>query len=228
MTLPPLQAGAVLLDIEGTLGSKTFLSQVLAPYAQQHLRDYVDRHRDAPMVAQALLDTQALAGDAASDPVDILQHWISQDRKAPPLKKLQGLIWRRGFEQGAFQGHLFIDAVRALQRWRQAGVPLAIYSSGSVQAQQLYFGHSVAGDLRPWLSAYFDTDVGAKVEAASYARIAQALGQPAAQVLFLSDSVAELQAARSVGMQVLHVVREDTVADARFTSLTSFDGLQIQ
>ena len=228
MMLPPLQASAVLLDIEGTLGSKTFLSQVLAPYAQQHLRDYVDRHRDTPVVAQALLDTQALAGDTVSDPVGILLHWISQDRKAPPLKKLQGLVWRRGFEQGAFQGHLFIDAVRALQRWHQAGVPLAIYSSGSVQAQQLYFGHSVAGDLRPWLSAYFDTDIGAKVEAASYACIALALGQPAAQVLFLSDSVAELQAARSVGMQVLHVVREDTVADARFTSLTSFDGLQIQ
>lgn len=218
----------MLLDIEGTLGSKAFLSQVLAPYAQQRLRDYVDRHRNDPVVARALQDTQALSGETSTDPVDTLLHWISQDRKAPPLKKLQGLIWRSGFEQGAFQGHLFPDAVLALERWHRAGVPLAIYSSGSVQAQQLYFGHSVAGNLLPWLSAHFDTDIGAKMDAASYVHISRALGLAPEQVLFLSDSVAELFAARTADLQVLHVVREDTVADSRFTTISDFSGLIVQ
>lgn len=232
-----VRAAAVLLDVEGTVGSKAFLADVLYPYARQHLPGYVLRHRDDPAVVQVLHDTRALSlqdgtedieGSAAADPVQTLLDWIAQDRKAPPLKKLQGLVWRRGFEEGAFQGHLFPDAVQALRRWHAACVPLAIYSSGSVQAQQLYFGHSVAGDIRPWLHAHFDTDVGPKVEPQSYARIAQALGHPPHQVLFVSDSVAELQAARAAGLQVLHAVREDTAPDPQFTSLHDFARLQVE
>jgi enolase-phosphatase E1 len=223
-----LQAATVLLDIEGTIGSKAFVTEVLYPYSRQHLRAYVDLNRNDPVVTQALDDTQALSGAAQADPVDTLLDWIAQDRKARPLKKLQGLIWQRGFEEGAFQGHLFPDAVRALQRWRDAGVGLAIYSSGSIQAQKLYFGHSVAGNLLPWFHAHFDTDVGAKVESASYARIAEALGHDPEQILFLSDSVAELRAARAAGLQVLHVVREDTVADPQFTGVHDFAGLQVE
>lgn len=223
-----LRAAAVLLDVEGTMGSKAFLTEVLYPYAQQHLRDYVAQHPDDPGVVQALRDTQALSGDTGADPVHTLLDWIAQDRKAPPLKKLQGMVWRRGFEEGAFQGHLFPDAVQALRRWHEAGIPLAIYSSGSVQAQQLYFGHSVAGNILPWFAAHFDTDVGAKVEPQSYGRIAQALGRAPEQVLFLSDSVAELQAARMAGLQVLHTVREDTAPDLRFTSVRDFSRLHIE
>ncbi|MDR7307423.1 acireductone synthase [Rhodoferax saidenbachensis] len=222
------QAAVVLLDIEGTIGSKTFLTQVLAPYARNHLRTYIAQHADLPAVAQALQDTVALADTPNVDAVDTLLQWIAEDRKAPPLKKLQGLVWQKGFEGGDFQGHLYADAVAALQHWHAEGLPLAIYSSGSVQAQHLYFAHSVAGNLRPWFHSHFDTDSGAKVEAASYLRIAQALGQAPAEVLFASDSVAELQAAQIAGLQVVHVVREDTAPDARFASVQSFVELQVQ
>ncbi len=221
------EAAVVLLDIEGTIGSKTFLTQVLAPYAREYLRSYIAQHQDLPAVVQALQDTVALSGTPGVDPVDTLLEWIDQDRKAPPLKKLQGLVWQAGFEGGAFQGHLFPDAVDALRQWHAQGLPLAIYSSGSVQAQHLYFAHSVAGNLRPWFVAHFDTDSGAKVEAASYGRIAAALGQAPARVLFASDSVAELQAAQTAGLQVVHVVREDTAPDARFAGVHSFAEFQV-
>ena len=224
----PFQAAALLLDIEGTIGSTRFLTDVLAPYARQHLRAYIAHHRHLPAVARALQDTVALSGTPLADPVETLLQWIAEDRKAPPLKKLQGLVWQRGFEGGDFQGHLYPDAVAALQQWHAEGLPLAIYSSGSVQAQHLYFAHSVAGNARPWFSAHFDTDTGAKVEAASYVRIAQTLGHAPAQILFASDSVAELQAAQTAGLQVVHVVREGTAPDARFASVQSFDELQIQ
>lgn len=223
-----LQAATVLLDIEGTIGAKAFVTGVLYPYARQHLRAYVDLHRDDPFVAQALSDTVALSGAAAADPVDTLLEWIAQDRKAPPLKKLQGRVWQRGFETGAFHGHLYPDAVEALRRWRRAGVALAVYSSGSVQAQRLYFGHSVAGDLLPWFQAHFDTDVGAKGESASYTRIAAALGRAPGEVLFLSDSAAELRAAHGAGLQVLQVVREDTAADPQFRGVADFAELRIE
>jgi enolase-phosphatase E1 len=222
-----LRAATVLLDVEGTIGSKTFLSQVLAPYARDHLPAYIAAHATEPAVAQALHDTRALAGIPGADATHVLLDWIAQDRKAPPLKKLQGLVWRKGFEEGAFAGHLFDDAVQALRAWHAAGLPLAIYSSGSVQAQKLYFSHSAAGNVAHWFTAHFDTDVGAKTAVSAYLQIAQKLHQIPWNLLFLSDSAAELEAAQGAGLQVVQVVREDTVADARFAQVQSFDQLQV-
>ena len=224
-------AAWVLLDIEGTIGSKLFLKDVLAPYAAHKLPGFVAAHRDQAEVAKALAETRTLAGlpDGAGegDAVAILLQWIAADRKAPPLKKLQGLVWRNGFESGAFQGHLFADAIQAIQRWSGRAIPLAVYSSGSVGAQKLYFTHSVAGDMTAHLQAYFDTDVGAKTETASYQKIAHALQTAPERVLFLSDSAQELHAARSAGMQAIQVVREDTVADPKLPHVRDFSALTV-
>jgi len=222
------RAAALLLDIEGTLGSKAFVSQVLYPYSHRHLRAYLARHAQEPVVQQALRDTLALAGQPAADPAGLLLAWIAQDRKAPPLKTLQGLIWQDGYESGAFAGHLYPDALAALQRWHQRGIPLAIYSSGSVRAQRLYFEHSVAGNLLPWFDRHFDTAIGAKTEVDSYLRIAQAWGQAPERILFLSDNPAELQAAQGAGLQWLHVRREDTDVAPGFAAVTDFSAIELE
>jgi enolase-phosphatase E1 len=219
-------AAWVLLDIEGTIGSKLFLKDVLAPYAARKLPGFIADHQDQPEVASALTETRTLAGLPEGDAVAILLQWIAEDRKAPPLKKLQGLVWRHGFESGEFQGHLFADAVQTILQWSDHAIPLAIYSSGSVAAQKLYFSHSVAGNITARLQAHFDTDVGAKTDAVSYQRIAQALQQSPDRVLFLSDSAQELHAARSAGMQVIQVVREDTVADAALPHIRDLSELK--
>ncbi|MBI5450610.1 MAG: acireductone synthase [Gammaproteobacteria bacterium] len=200
---------AIVTDIEGTTSSLSFVKDVLFPYARQHIGSFVRDHATQHDVAPLLGDVAALAGRPLSiaDTVAQLERWIDEDRKVTPLKTLQGMLWARGYRDGAFQGHVYDDAVVALQAWRDAGIRLYVYSSGSVQAQKLLFAHTGRGDLTPLFSGYFDTHIGAKTEAESYHRIALAVGLPPVQLLFLSDIGPELDAARSAGLHTVWLVR---------------------
>jgi enolase-phosphatase E1 len=193
------QTKAILLDIEGTTSSIAFVAEVLFPYARERLPAYVAAHREevAPILAE-------VPGD---DPVATLIEWIDEDRKATPLKTLQGMIWAEGYADGNLKGHVYPDTPEALARWQAKGVPVYIYSSGSVQAQKLIFGHSVAGDLTPMLSGYFDTQVGGKREMESYVRIAQSIDLAPEQILFVSDIYEEILAAQAAGLQALLIDR---------------------
>ncbi|OQW44828.1 MAG: 2,3-diketo-5-methylthio-1-phosphopentane phosphatase [Proteobacteria bacterium SG_bin6] len=206
---------AILTDIEGTTSSIDFVAQVLFPYARERLPDYCVAHAEA--VAPILAE---VAASAPADPIETLLRWIDEDRKATPLKELQGLIWADGYASGAFTGHVYADAVRGLRRWHAGGLKLYIFSSGSVAAQKLLFGHSDAGDLTPLFSGYFDTKTGPKREAASYAAIAAAIGVAPDAVLFLSDTPEEVGAARAAGMRALRVDRSHGAGD-----VVDFDGV---
>lgn len=143
--------------------------------------------------------------------------WLmDRDRKSTALKSLQGKVWKAGFESGELKGTLFDDVPEALRRWAAEG-RVAIYSSGSVEAQKLLFGHTNFGDLRPLIAGYFDTRTGPKMESASYAAIAKAMDVAPGEAVFFSDSVKELDAAREAGMETRLVVREGNavVEDAR-------------
>lgn len=202
---------AILTDIEGTTSAVSFVFEVLFPYAARHLPDFVREHADEPAVALQLQAVREASGEGDADVprvIEILLEWIAEDRKATPLKALQGMIWAQGYRAGQLKGHVYPDAVEALKRWKAAGYGLYVYSSGSIQAQQLIFGCSEAGDLTPLFSGYFDTTTGPKREAASYARIADAIGCAAGELLFLSDIVEELDAARQAGLQTLGLARE--------------------
>ncbi|PJK10715.1 acireductone synthase [Lysobacteraceae bacterium NML120232] len=192
----------VLTDIEGTTSSISFVKDVLFPYAHRALPGFVAEHGQRPEVRR-WLDAVAEETGAADDATIVrqLQQWIDQDRKHTALKALQGLIWQAGYQSRDFTAHIYPDVAPKLQQWHQEGIALAVYSSGSVAAQKLFFGNSDAGDLLPLFSAYFDTETGHKREATSYARIAQALKRAPANVLFLSDVVEELDAAREAGMR---------------------------
>ncbi|MBU3058373.1 acireductone synthase [Pseudomonas indica] len=202
---------AILTDIEGTTSAVSFVFDVLFPYAARHLPDFVRQHAAEPAVAAQLDATRAEAGEPGADAervIDILLGWIAEDRKTTPLKALQGMVWEQGYRAGQLKGHVYPDAVEALKRWQEEGYRLYVYSSGSIQAQKLIFGCSDAGDLSPLFSGYFDTTSGPKREATSYGRIAQAIGLPAADILFLSDVVQELDAAREAGMATCGLARE--------------------
>ena len=194
---------AIVTDIEGTTSSIAFVHEVLFPYASERLPDYVRKYCDAPDVAPLLraVREEAEAPDADVERViDILLEWIADDRKATPLKTLQGMVWRHGYEQGDFTGHIYDDAAEKLREWAEAGIDLYVYSSGSVGAQKLLFHYSDAGDLRPLFRGYFDTEVGPK-----------RIGIDPAEVLFLSDVADELDAAKEAGMQTTQLVRDDEV-----------------
>jgi enolase-phosphatase E1 len=196
---------AILLDIEGTTSSISFVADELFPYAARHLPAYIAAHPEqvAPILAQ-------VPGD---DPVATLLRWIEEDRKETPLKTLQGLVWAQGYADGTLKGHVYPDTPEALHRWHAAGIPVHIYSSGSIAAQKLIFGHSLAGDLTPLLSGYFDTTTGPKREPASYTRIAAALGLPPGDILFVSDMAPEIDAARAAGLQARLIDRAGGPAD---------------
>jgi enolase-phosphatase E1 len=229
-----IRARAVLVDVEGTTSTIAFVHEVLFPYADAHLDAYVAAHRDEPEVAQALRDAARLAGLAPdADDAAVLAHlhdWIAHDRKATPLKTLQGLIWAEGYAQTGLRGHVYPDAAAGLRRWHAAGLRLYVYSSGSVQAQRVLFANSVHGDLTPLFSGHFDTAVGSKREAASYRVIADAVGLAPQDVVFLSDVDAELDAARAAGMQTVRLLRPaDTPAGATTAhpSAVSFDEIHV-
>ncbi len=200
----------VLTDIEGTTSSISFVVDVLFPYSRDHMLSFLAAHTGDPVVAEQLAEVRRLADspDATIDALgQILLTWIAEDRKITPLKALQGMIWAQGYAEGVLQGHVYDDVPGALRQWADQGLRLAVYSSGSVAAQRLIFGHTAYGDLTPLFSAYFDTTVGGKREASSYRAIAEQLGVKPAEVLFLSDIVQELDAARLAGLRTCGLER---------------------
>ncbi|MCT9930105.1 acireductone synthase [Planotetraspora sp. A-T 1434] len=198
------QISWIILDIEGTTSSTESVHVGLYAYARPRLGSWIDGHPDDPEVRAAVADTCRQAGlpeDATTaDVVKALHEWMDGDVKATPLKTLQGQIWAAGFAAGELTAHFFPDVPAALREWHESGRRLAVFSSGSVASQRPWFKHTEAGDLSALVERHFDTvNAGPKREAASYARIAEALGEPGGRLLFLSDVPAELDAAVAAG-----------------------------
>lgn len=216
----------LLLDIEGTTTPIDFVYEVLFPYARAHAREYLGSHLESEELKVEIeaffrenaedklrgLDAPSLADPPERDSLVTYIHWLmDRDRKSTPLKALQGKIWEEGYHRGELRGVVFEDVPRAFERWRQEGKQICIFSSGSVLAQKLLFSHTEAGDLTGYIDRYFDTNMGAKAEPASYTRIADALARDPSETLFVSDVVAELDAARSAGMPTRLCVRPGNV-----------------
>jgi enolase-phosphatase E1 len=214
----PLPPGvqAVLTDIEGTTTSISFVYDVLFPYAEARLEEYCSKPDPGPELAGVLSRLRSEYEDeirqGASVPgfgngAPYARHLMSLDRKSTGLKALQGLIWDEGYRTGALRSHVFPDVPGALAAWRDAGARLRVFSSGSVRAQQLLFGHTEYGDLSGLFEGFHDTTTGPKQEAASYRAIAGAFDLPSEAILFLSDVRGELDAAVEAGMLTGMLVR---------------------
>ena len=215
----------VLLDIEGTTTPIDFVYQVLFPFVRAHLADYLRRNinsedlqHDLLMLRQEHLKDLKQASappDWVDEPlqarIESVANYIfwlmDRDRKSTGLKSVQGKVWQQGYERGELKGHVFPDVPPALRRWSSRNLDTRIFSSGSVLAQKLLFAHTEAGDLTAFLRGYFDTTTGAKTSAESYHRITNEFHLPASEVLFISDTTAEVDAAQRAGMQTLLCVR---------------------
>lgn len=222
---------AIVTDIEGTTSSIRFVKDVLFPYARRRLPAFIVTHADTPEVQHWLAEAAKEAHFVAAEQqemIDLLVRWIDDDKKSTALKALQGMIWREGYEGGEYQAHVYPEVAAKLAEWKAAGLPLYVYSSGSVAAQQLFFGYSEAGDLSGLFSGWFDTETGPKRAADSYRAIATAIGLEPAQVLFLSDIVEELDAAADAGMATVLLARDEggCPAEARHRCVTNFDAIQ--
>ncbi|AXI83730.1 acireductone synthase [Xylella taiwanensis] len=202
---------AIVTDIEGTTSSISFVKDVLFAYARRALPDFIHEHRGHPDVKHWLNQVIHDSGQEISEDalVTTLQSWIDEDRKHTALKALQGMIWASGYQKADFTAPIYPDAAERLRAWHAAKVPLYVYSSGSVPAQQLFFSHSNAGDLSGLFSGWFDTETGGKREHTSYQRIAKHIGIAPAGILFLSDVIAELDAAAYAGMKTVLIDRRE-------------------
>jgi enolase-phosphatase E1 len=221
---------AMLLDIEGTTTAVAFVYEVLFPYARKHLEEFLRSHAGedsleadlARLRVEQVGDPQQSSATAA----DYLIWLMDRDRKSTALKSIQGKIWEEGYRRGKLRGSVYEDVPRAFNRWSRMGRRIAIFSSGSVLAQKLLFGNTAEGDLTGYLDGYFDTTIGPKKEAESYARIALSLGLPASDVLFVSDVVAELEGARAAGMATALCVRLPSAEPPQWSrTIQSFDEL---
>ncbi|MDP6444936.1 MAG: acireductone synthase [Pirellulaceae bacterium] len=234
---------AILLDIEGTTSSVSFVYDVMFPFVRRELAAFLSKHWDDADVQRAAAAIAQDAGAASldewtgdDDPTRLREQVAAEvtrlmdgDVKATGLKQLQGLIWRSGFESGEMQAHVYDDVPPALRRWKTGGIDVRIYSSGSIQAQKLFFGHTVAGNLLDLLNGHYDTTTGPKMRADSYRAIGDAFAVDANEILFLSDIPAELDAAATAGMQTGLVSRPGNapVDDSNHARLTSFDEIEM-
>ena len=222
---------AIVTDIEGTTSSISFVKDVLFPYARRRLPAYVETHSDTLEVQHWLHEAAKEAGiveASRQEIIELLLRWIDEDRKSTALKALQGMTWQEGFEAGEYRAHMYPEVSARLHAWRGDGLRLYVYSSGSVQAQKLFFRYSEAGDLGPLFAGYFDTETGPKREQRSYERIVEALGERPEHVLFLSDVEQELDAARAAGLQTGWLLRPPLAmpAQPRHPAYASFDAIQ--
>jgi len=206
----------ILLDVEGTTSSISFVYDVLFTHAKAHVGEFLAARGTDPAIrelARAIAEAAGAGPEAAAVAADPARaalaaiDLMNRDVKETALKTLQGMIWRSGFEAGEIVAHVFDDVPSALAAWADAGLDVRIYSSGSIEAQKLFFGHTSAGDLTPCLRGHYDTTTGPKREAESYRRIAAAMDLEPRQVLFVSDVGAELDAARTAGMATALAVR---------------------
>lgn len=222
---------AIVTDIEGTTSDIRFVHNILFPYARQHLASFLRENAHQPEVAAALQSVREEAGQPQADldaVTEILLGFMDQDRKSTGLKALQGMIWRDGYVNGSFTGHLYPDVLPALSRWKAQGIELYVYSSGSVAAQKLLFGYSDEGDITSLFSGYFDTHVGAKRETDSYRNIAADIGLAPGELLFLSDIRQELDAAREAGWHTVQLIRDEADDVSRHPQVNRFDHLTLE
>ncbi len=237
-----LSAQVILLDIEGTTSSIDFVHKTMFPFARERVSGFVDKNWGESMLEECIaLLTKDLGHETAQDwlkpetdhvqtVVDTVVGMIDNDVKATGLKHMQGIIWKEGFHSGELVAHLYEDTAPALARWKAAGKDLRIYSSGSVAAQKLFFGHSVVGDLLDLFSAHYDTTTGSKKETASYEKIATDCRVDAREIVFISDVPAELDAAAAAGMQTVLSIRPGNAAVENvdhYQSVGSFEELQV-
>ncbi|WP_417344442.1 acireductone synthase [Ferrimonas sp.] len=221
---------AVIVDTAGTTTDYDFIQKVLFSYSANEMAKFIEDNQDHVVVSHCIDDVKELAGEPDADlprVVEILLEWIAQDKKATPLKTIQGMIWRQGYQKGALEGHIYPDAMEALKSLKQQGTRIYSYSSSSTEAQELLFQHSQFGDLRNMFHGHFDTHVGQKVESQAYRNIINTISMWPNLILFISDSLEELNAAKAAGLKTCQIVRSDSVRQGKHQVIEDFSHLKL-
>ncbi|MGB0893923.1 MAG: acireductone synthase [Parashewanella sp.] len=219
---------ALIVDTAGTTTDLSFFEEVLFPYSAEVLPEFLANNQTDVLVDNCICDVKEMALEPEADldrVVEILRQWIIEDRKATPLKTIQGLIWRQGYADNKFTGHIFPDFIEAVNQYSRNNIRVYSFSSGSVEAQKLLFSHSDGGDLTPLFSGHFDTRTGNKTYKQAYLNILNTISLTPKQVLFVSDKIEELKAADEAGMNVCYMKRQAEQPQTNFKTIHHFGEL---
>ena len=219
---------AIIVDTAGTTTDLNFIQDVLFPYSRSAMADFLEQNQGNVLVDYCISDVKdiALEQDASlARVIEILQLWIDEDRKVTPLKTLQGLIWKQGYNRAEFTGHIYPDFIEAIERIKAHGIRIYSFSSGSVDAQKLLFSHTDAGDLTKHFSGHFDTRTGNKLDKQAYSNICNTISLKPKQILFVSDVAEELKAAETAGMVTCQMVRFADQRKASCKKISQFSEL---
>ncbi|RLV59114.1 acireductone synthase [Parashewanella curva] len=220
---------AIVVDTAGTTTDLSFIEDTLFSYSLEKLPAFLEQHQNDVLVDSCICDVREMALEPDADIARIaaiLQQWIKDDRKATPLKTLQGLIWKQGYDEQEFTGHIFPDFIEAIKHYTENNMRVYSFSSGSVDAQKLLFAHSDGGDLTPLFSGHFDTRTGNKTDPQAYLNILNTTSLSPKQVLFISDRQEELKAAQAAGLNVCLMSR-DAGVQSQYQQITSFNDLSL-
>ncbi|MGH1378876.1 MAG: acireductone synthase [Alphaproteobacteria bacterium] len=218
---------AIVTDIEGTTSSLSFVKDTLFPYAYKKMSDFVlDNEAEISELLDDVREVEKNSGLSTEEVIEVLLRYIDEDQKITPLKALQGMIWEEGYNSGELVGHIYDDALVGLKKWSDQGIDLYVYSSGSVPAQKMLFGHTNVGDINDLFSGYFDTTTGGKKDVESYTEIASVIDCVPEEVLFLSDCVDEISAASTAGMSVVVLDRDNNSSNILgYDVVSNFDDI---
>ncbi|MGB0930782.1 MAG: acireductone synthase [Chitinophagales bacterium] len=203
----------ILIDTIGTISSNDFMLKVLMPYAKENLADYIYNHIHTTYLWQYLADAKnTITEEEGVEPtngelIDTLIYWIDTERQHPAIQFLQAEIWKKGYTTGQYHGHIYDDVPNTLKQWNQAGIEVGVYESKPLEAIKMMFHHTRYGNLDPYLSDYFDQDVGEKYHVYTYQKMERALDIPAKEILFLSSSELALNTAKAAGLKTLQLQR---------------------
>jgi len=220
----------ILLDIEGTIAPISYVKKVLFPYSKEKLESYLKENIDKPEIKEIIEEVKKIVGKdlTLEEVINILKRWIDEDQKITPLKDLQGYIWKEGFENGELKAPIYEDAMNKIKEWKDKGYKIYIYSSGSVNAQKLFFSHTNYGNILNYFDGHFDTKIGNKKEKTSYLKIAETLGVSPKDIIFLSDDEKEIESAIKTGINAIKVSREGDkpfISNYPYKQIRSFDEL---
>ncbi len=203
---------AIVTDVEGTISSIRFSRDVLQVYAEQFLPDFVRRHRNDRDVARTLRTLGERTGISPGHTEALiaqLQQWLSEERPVIELQTLVGMVWEQGYAEGQFQSHVYPDVPPQLERWRERDINLYVFGNSSEKAQRLFCRYSTLGDLRLFFAGFFDRRLGARQKPDTYRGMAESIALPPADMLYISDTERELDAAAEAGLHSLRIVRPE-------------------
>ena len=234
----------ILMDIEGTTTSLSFVKDILFPYSENKMPDFIknidllDNSEDSNISKEQISSIKNILNNLKKefseknnillenvlidDISNMLVNFIKKDVKNPFLKELQGYLWEYGYKNNDFKGHIYSDVFLAFEKWKKLGITLGIYSSGSIFAQKLLFKYSDYGDLTPYLTYHFDLSTGGKKEKLSYEKISKEIGLNPNEILFLSDVFEELDSAHQAGFKVCQILRPDVITQDKYKTSKDF------